>query len=237
MPDSQPVTALFIATNRALRETIPSALTACGYRVSRAKPGPEAGQGRPRDGHDVLLIDVAPSDGAGLEEVSRAREAGVEGCIIALASTSDGPSLVDCVRAGADDALALRDDPPLAARDLAAELDLLIARALERRRLAEENRALRAAIDDIDTLTALADLASSAAHDMNQPLTVMSGITELFLMDADPGDPNYEDMETLRRATERMCDIVGKLSAATKGYKQRAEGRAQGQALERAAAR
>lgn len=226
MPDSQSVTVLLVADSRELGETIGPALTARGYSVTVADRGAKASR-PPCVGHDVLLIDVTSRDGAGIEALLRAHEANARCCVIALTRAAGDPTRVEAVRAGADDALALGDDPRAAAGDLAAELDLVIARAMERRSLAQQNRSLRA----------LVDMAASAAHDMNQPLTVLSGTTELMLMDAEPNEPTYEDMETMRRATQRLCDIVGKLSAATNDYKKRTAARAAGEPLERAAGR
>ncbi len=236
MPDSQPVTVLLVEDSRAQREMIRSALTTSGYRVTAIAAGLEALDLHHGAGHDVLLVDMVLPDITGIEVLARARAANPDQCVIMVTAAGSRLSVVEAIRAGADDALFLCGNTGSESpNDLSAQLDLTIARSLERRQLAKENRELRAKLAEASRLSDVVSLAGAAAHDMNQPLTVMSGITELLLMDADPDDPTFEDMETLRRATQRLCDIVGKLSAVTTYHRKRSAGEVEVKELARSA--
>jgi DNA-binding NtrC family response regulator len=214
MPDSEPVTVLLVEANPVQREMIRAALTDLGYRVTASASGLEAMELYQRAPHDVVLVDVVLPDIPGAEVLCRARQVNPDQCVIMLTAEGDGLSAVGAIRA--DDAAVLRRATEPSRRDGdGSEMEAIISRSLERRRLARENRELQAKLVEASRVNAVISLAAAAAHDMNQPLTVMSGITELLLMDADPEDPSYQDLETLHRATQRLCDIVGKLSAVT----------------------
>ena len=216
MSDRRPVTVLLVEDSRVQRELIRAALTNLGYRVTVTAAGLEAMARYDEGGHDVLLVDVVLPDIPGSEVLSRARQANPDQCVIMMTAEGSGLSAVGAVRAGADDAAVLRRvTKPIRLDDEGAELEVIISRSLERRRLARENRELQAKVIETSQVNAVMSLAGAAVHEMNQPLTVMAGITELLLMDADPEDPSYQDLETLRRAAQRLCDIVGKLSAVT----------------------
>jgi signal transduction histidine kinase len=221
MPESQPITVLLADRCQQRRERIHAALTTAGYRITVNPTGSAA---LPTDGaaYDVILFGADALE-AQTDCIRQLREACPESCLILLAPPGSRPALADALRQGADDALLLPDDgAPAPSHDAsAAALDLAIARGLERRRLIRENHALRATLNEAAALREVVALAASAAHAMNQPLTVMSGITELMLLDAEPGDPMSEDMEALHRATERLCDIVSRLSSATTPFRRR----------------
>jgi DNA-binding response OmpR family regulator len=211
MSDNRPVTVLLVEDSRVQRELIRAALIRLGYRVTSAATGQEA-VGLYRAGeYDTLLVDVVLPDMPGIEILSHARKVDADQCVIMMTAEGSGLSAVEAVHAGADDYVT----KPIRLDDEGAELKVIISRSLERRRLARENRELQARLVEASRVSAVISLAGAATHEMNQPLTVMAGITALLLMDADPEAPSYQDLETLHRATQRLCDIVGKLGAIT----------------------
>jgi two-component system, NtrC family, sensor kinase len=55
---------------------------------------------------------------------------------------------------------------------------------------------------------AVADLARSVAHEVNNPLTAVLGNAELLLSELAPGDEAAEELETIRAEALRARDIV-----------------------------
>jgi PAS domain S-box-containing protein len=62
----------------------------------------------------------------------------------------------------------------------------------------------------------LAELAGTAAHELNQPLTSMMAYAELLLRQSEPGSPPAKAAEVLIREAERMAEIVRKIGKITR---------------------
>ena len=62
----------------------------------------------------------------------------------------------------------------------------------------------------------LAELAGTAAHELNQPLTSMMAYAELLLRQSEPDSPAAKAAEVLIREAERMADIVRKIGKITR---------------------
>jgi PAS domain S-box-containing protein len=62
----------------------------------------------------------------------------------------------------------------------------------------------------------LAELAGTAAHELNQPLTSMMAYAELLQRQSDPDSAAAKAAEVLMREAERMADIVRKIGKITR---------------------
>ncbi len=62
----------------------------------------------------------------------------------------------------------------------------------------------------------LAELAGTAAHELNQPLTSMMAYAELLLRQSEPGSAAAKAAKVLIREAERMADIVRKIGKITR---------------------
>ncbi len=62
----------------------------------------------------------------------------------------------------------------------------------------------------------LAELAGTAAHELNQPLTSMMAYAELLLRQSDPDSPGGKAAKVLIREAERMAEIVRKIGKITR---------------------
>jgi PAS domain S-box-containing protein len=62
----------------------------------------------------------------------------------------------------------------------------------------------------------LAELAGTAAHELNQPLTSMMAYAELLLRQSEPGSTGAKAAQVLIRESERMAEIVRKIGKITR---------------------
>jgi signal transduction histidine kinase len=83
-------------------------------------------------------------------------------------------------------------------RRLAAELQARI----------DEMREVESRLVEASKQKAVADLARSVAHEVNNPLTAVLGNAELLLSELAPGDEATEELETIRSEALRARDIV-----------------------------
>jgi signal transduction histidine kinase len=83
-------------------------------------------------------------------------------------------------------------------RRLAAELQARI----------DEMRAIEPKLIAASRQEAVADLATSVAHQVNNPLTAVVGYAELLLSELPPGEESRADLETIRAEALRARDIV-----------------------------
>ncbi|MBT0665118.1 cache domain-containing protein [Geobacter pelophilus] len=80
--------------------------------------------------------------------------------------------------------------------------------------LEEQSRLLLQTQTDLARAAKLADLgvmAAGVAHEINTPLAIIRGNTEVLEMGIPPEHPNREEIDIISRQTERMAKIVGNL--------------------------
>ena len=80
------------------------------------------------------------------------------------------------------------------------------------RRLSEAQEELRAR----EKQAFIADLAGAAAHELNQPLTSVSGYAQLILRRLPEGSPHVEELRVIVAEAERMAEIVRKIGKITR---------------------
>ncbi len=64
-----------------------------------------------------------------------------------------------------------------------------------------------------ERLAGVLEMAGATAHELNQPLQVISGIAWMMLSKLNKDDPNYKNAEKIYAEVERMANIAGKISS------------------------
>jgi len=128
-------TILVIDDEEMIRDSCRQILERCGYRVETAAEGHEGLRVLRRRRVDLVLLDPRMPGMEGTEFLGRVHRERPELDVVVITGYSSVGSAVDCMRLGAYDYLPKPFD--------AESLRLTVRRALEKRRLALENIALR----------------------------------------------------------------------------------------------
>jgi signal transduction histidine kinase len=191
------------AAARILRQI----LQQVGYTVTVAETGTEAlrvleEQGPP----DLLLLDWMLPGVSGLEicHWARARWDALRLPILMVTAKTDPESVYAAFDAGASDYVA----KPFRG----AELRARIAAHLRTKRVMEEQRRLEDHLRDRDRLSTLGLLTSGVAHDLNNPLAVISAHAQILLRRADDDGTEgqlREILEAVERCRRIAADLLG----------------------------
>jgi signal transduction histidine kinase len=177
-------------------------LEQAGYRVTLAPDGEQAlrildEQGAP----DLLLLDWMLPGVSGLEicHVARQRWDALRLPILMVTAKTDPESVYAAFDAGASDYVG----KPFRGAELRARIDA----HLRTRRLVEERARMESHLRERDKLFTLGLLAGGVAHDLNNPLAVISAHAQILLRKAD--DESAEQLRDILGAVDRCSRIVG----------------------------
>ncbi|HEX8246407.1 MAG TPA: response regulator [Longimicrobium sp.] len=189
------------AAARILRQI----LQQIGYRVSVAEDGTRALRFLEEEGPpDLLLLDWMLPGVSGLEicHLARQRWDPLILPILMVTAKTDPESVYAAFDAGASDYVAKPFRP--------AELRARIAAHLRTRRMVEERRRMEDHLRERDRLSTLGLLTSGVAHDLNNPLAVISAHAQILLRRS-PDEATTSQYREILDAVERCRHIAGDL--------------------------
>lgn len=154
------------------------------------------------DAPRLVIMDWMMPGLSGIEicQKVRALELGDQFYILLLTARDGTNDLVDGLKAGANDYVSKPYVP--------AELEARVNAGL---RMIE----LQAKQLEAERLNTLMVTAGAAAHEINQPLTVILGSLELWRDTMDKDDPGHKRLERIWESTLRIQDIVEKMLSVT----------------------
>lgn len=178
---------------------------------------------------DAVLLDLTLPDSSGLESVDKINEASPESPIVILSGTDDEATVVEAQQHGAEDYLVKGQiGSDLLARSIRysiarkkAELSLKAANdELEQRVEArtqqlvamQEEAALRQQeLAHASRLATLGEMASGLAHELNQPLMAIIGLTDHCIHAIEQGQDDPERMTTMLEDASREAKRAGEI--------------------------
>ncbi len=113
-------------------------LSGGGFQVDAARDGLEALRAIDENGYDVLILDIKMPKMNGMEVLQRVKEAHPDIDVIMITGLHEIETAVQAMKLGAFDYLPKPFDPE--------ELELVVARAFERRQLLQENISLKSEV-------------------------------------------------------------------------------------------
>jgi len=146
-------TVLVVDDEESIRDSCRQILERAGYRVATAGEGNEALRSLQRTAPDLILLDLKMPGLDGVGFLRRIKDELPDLDVVVITGYSSVESAVECMRLGAYDYLPKPFD--------AESLRMVVGRAVEKRRLALENRALRRQLGRAEPAEAL--LGESAA--------------------------------------------------------------------------
>ena len=174
-----------------------------GYLVTSARDGEEAWKilQQPDAPLLVVLDRVMPGmDGLTLCRKLRAQHHPEPFYILLLTSKAEPNDIVQGLDAGADDYIAKPYDTTE-----------LLARIGVGRRVLK----LQAEVAMRQKLQGVLEMAGAICHELNQPLYVVSGYSEMLLQDLDENDPHAETIRTIKTEIDRIGEITRKIMHIT----------------------
>jgi len=177
-----------------------------GYRVTVAEDGNAAMRLLEQGPPDLLLLDWMLPGVSGLEICHSARERWdpLTLPILMVTAKTDPESVYAAFDAGASDYVA----KPFRG----AELRARIASHLRTKRLIEDRRRMEDHLRERDRLSTLGLLTSGVAHDLNNPLAVISAHAQILLRRADDETTQAqlrEILDAVDRSRRIAADLLG----------------------------
>ena len=153
------------------------------------------------DQYAVILVDYHLGARNGLELLSEIISKGCKTPLILLTGQGDREVDIQAMNAGAADYLIKsRIDPLLLERSLRY--------SIQRRKDQESHEALEQEILRFQRLESIGRLAGGVAHELNNLLTPIIGITNLLLMNPTTGSHQKGDLQQIDKAAHRASSLV-----------------------------
>ena len=153
---------------------------------------------------DIVLLDLGLPDSQGLETLGKICSKTTTVPIVVLTGLDDEAIANQAVHKGAQDYL-LKDDIN----------DRLLWRvmryAIERKRMEAEKGEIERKAQLASRLASIGELASGAAHEINNPLTGVIGCAQLLLARKGIPEDIRQDVEIINEGAQRVANIVKKL--------------------------
>ncbi|MDA3790254.1 MAG: response regulator [Desulfobacula sp.] len=156
-----------------------------------------------KDPPKLVLVDWIMPDKDGLEvcRIIRQKETTTPPYIILLTGKGNKKDIAKGLDSGADDYIVKPYDR-----------DELRARINVGQRMVE----LQSALAEKEKFQGVLEMAGAVCHEINQPLMVISGYSEILLMDVPCDHPRYDAIKKINDQVYRLGKITKKLMSITK---------------------
>ena len=179
-------------------------LESWGHQVEICRDGSEAWAALQKpDAPKLAILDWMMPEMDGVELCRRVRtlEHGKSLYLILLTSKGSPEDLVEGLEAGADDYVI----KPFGRQELKARIQVGIRVANLQEQLIEAEQ-----------MRVLSLTTGAAAHEINQPLTIIIGKADMLTSKIEANSPILSDIADIQNASQRISDIIIKMGAAKK---------------------
>jgi len=186
------------------RRMLESVLTKFNYEVITTTDGEETWNKLKRpDAPKLVLFDWFMPGMNGVEICRKIRQENLTKpmYIIFLTARGDKENIIEGLEAGADDYIIKPFDK-----------DELLARINVGRRMVE----LQTSLIEKEKLQGVIEMSGTVCHEMNQPIQVIAGYSELMLMDISEDNPLYKKIKIISEQIDKLALITEKLMRVTK---------------------
>ncbi len=189
--------------NPTCRMILQAILTKWNYEVIITSNGEEAYSVFQQDDPPQLAVldwEMPGINGADLCRKLRAQEQKKPLYLILLTGKDQRKDVIQGLEAGADDYIS----KPYNNEELRARI------SVGRRMVVLQNK-----MRERDKFQGILEMAGAVCHELNQPLQVVSGCSELVLMDLEIDDPNYKMLKRIHAGIERIGKLTRKIMNVT----------------------
>jgi len=183
------------------REFLQEAMQSFGFEVEAVGDGRQAIEAMARRTHDLVVTDLKMPHADGLEVLAAAKRADADRPVVLVTAHGTMDVAVQAMRKGADDIL----EKPV----VLEELELLLTRVLDRRRLLRENRYLRA-----ETVGGEMVVASKAMQDVVDMVQKVARSRATVLVRGESGTGKERVAAMVHRCSDRAERPFVKLNCA-----------------------
>lgn len=155
----------------------------------------------------VVISDQRMPEMSGAEFLRQARELCPDVFRIMLTGFSDLKAVTDTINGGEINRFHFK---PWNSHEMLQD----VRHGIERYELIQEKRKLQEQKIDAERVRVLVETAGAAAHEINQPLTVIVGVADLMAMVMKPDDPQLKRIDSIRDATVKIGQILMQMREA-----------------------
>lgn len=186
----------------SIRRFLENMVEGAGYKSITAADGKHCIEITKRLIPDLILMDITMPFMNGIEtcKIIKNNQKTKNVPVIFVTANSEDINLIDAFEAGGSDYVR----KPVKKTDLLARIKATLAQQ-ELNKLSIEDEKLKAIIE----------MAGGICHELNQPLQVISGNSQLMLMNLKENDANYKKIITIKNNVQKMADIIKKLMEIT----------------------
>jgi CheY-like chemotaxis protein len=174
-----------------------------GYRTASTMEGNECIETAKKLKPELILLDIGMPGISGIEvcRVLKQEDTTSDIPVIFVTASTDDETLNNAFESGGTDYV----------RKPVNKIELLarIKSALDRKKLMEKNL-------EEKKFRGVLEMAGAICHEFNQPLQVISGYSELLLMDISRDSPLYSKFKIIKDQIIRMGKITNKLMGITR---------------------
>jgi len=152
---------------------------------------------------DLILLDIQMPELNGIEvcKVLKKDERTRDIPVIFVTASTDNETLKEAFESGGNDYVR----KPVNKIELLARIKSVLLHKKMEKKLMEEEK-----------LNGVLEMAGGICHELNQPMQVVSGYSELLLMDIEKDNSAYPYIKMIKEQTDEMGSITKKLMRITK---------------------